>query len=80
LYNVTINLLSNTTSGNLILYVKEKVINYGAYRLCSTTYMTVDERFKATICGYLEIAATPLEAIISGGNEVKTAAEIDVCA
>ena len=77
-YNVTVD-VADIASANLILSVKKRVIDYGEYRICSTTFMTVDERFKATICGYLEVVATSLEAIISGGDEVNTAAEIDVC-
>ena len=60
--------ISNESSN---IVIKKRVLPFGLYKICATTMMNIDSRFQATACGYVLIKATPLEAHLIGGNNVR---------
>ncbi|XP_066922168.1 polycystin family receptor for egg jelly-like [Clytia hemisphaerica] len=76
LFDQPVNLTAYLSS-QVAVHMKPRVLSYGLYKVCSTTYMMVDEMFHAMACGFLQIEPSPLEAVIEGGVEVQAAGELD---
>lgn len=62
----------------LSIFIKPGALDYGRLKVCAKTFMKAELRFFDETCGYIEITATPLIAIISGGEALRIPYELNV--
>lgn len=67
-----------TTSEVTTLHLSPNALPYGMYRICVHVEMVIDPVFYKKACGYVNVIATRLLAVIDGGEEVQRSYKFDV--
>ena len=76
-YNETTNLTGipmNQTKATIPI----RTLAYGQYKICGHVEMNIDPRFRADLCGFLQVKVSPLTAIIQGGGSLTIPREDEV--
>ena len=76
-YNESVT-LGGEALDTLSINIKPRALDYGRLKVCAKTFMKAALEFFDETCGYIEITATPLIAIISGGEALRIPAEMNV--
>lgn len=66
-----------TTSEVTTLHLSPNALPYGMYRICVHVEMVIDPVFYKKACGYVNVIATRLLAVIDGGEEVQRSYKFD---
>jgi len=76
-YNETTN-LTGVMIEQMKAIIPMRTLEYGRYKICGKVEMSIDARFRADRCGFLQIKASPLKAVIHGGDSLIIAREDEV--